>query len=183
MQWIEVVSKESNSIEAELSCYEDQKLIFGKICAEIGKNGVTSNKVEGDMKSPVGTFKLGPVFGDKDHQVYAKNMPYLLITDDLECVDDPNSIYYNQFVYKNQIKDCDWKSSEKMKEMGDLYSLGIVIQYNQNPVIPNKGSAIFIHKLNKRKKGTHGCVALDENYLKKIVSWIDSSKDPFIKIN
>lgn len=182
MQWIKVESKDSNKIYALLSCYEGEELMFGPFFVQVGKKGLTSLKVEGDKKTPIGRWKLGPLFGDREHKIYATKMDYLLITDDLECVDDPNSIYYNQFIYKKQIEVIDWKSSEKMSEMGDVYSLGIVIQYNQNPTIPFKGSAIFIHKSNAKHLGTEGCIGVKENDLKKIVSWLDKSKFPEINI-
>ncbi|MBM3192950.1 MAG: hypothetical protein FJZ59_01805 [Chlamydiae bacterium] len=183
MQLIKVISNESKNIEALLYCYEDEKLILGPFFVHVGKKGITLDKVEGDKKSPVGTFRLGPIFGDRAHMIYAKKMDYLLITDELECVDDPNSIYYNQFIYKNQIEVIDWKSSEKMNEIGELYSLGVVVQYNQNPTIAFKGSAIFMHNLCKESYGTQGCIGVSKSDLKKIVSWLDETKFPHITIN
>ena len=32
----------------------------------IGKNGLTSKKIEGDQKTPIGTYKLGSLFYRKD---------------------------------------------------------------------------------------------------------------------
>ena len=45
----------------ETLLYDDFKF---KCC--IGKNGTTSNKIEGDKKTPKGVFALGPVFYRKD---------------------------------------------------------------------------------------------------------------------
>ena len=45
----------------ETLLYDDFKF---KCC--IGKNGTTSNKIEGDKKTPKGIFSLGPVFYRKD---------------------------------------------------------------------------------------------------------------------
>ena len=36
--------------------------------AYIGRNGTTDNKVEGDGKTPIGTFKLGKIFGLADKE-------------------------------------------------------------------------------------------------------------------
>ena len=32
----------------------------------VGKNGFTKNKVEGDKKTPKGTYKIGPLYYRKD---------------------------------------------------------------------------------------------------------------------
>ena len=37
-----------------------------KFRCSIGKNGTTSNKIEGDKKTPKGIFSLGPVFYRED---------------------------------------------------------------------------------------------------------------------
>ena len=45
------------------------------------------------------------------------------------------------------------------------YDFFIVINYNTNPVIRGKGSAIFLH-LTKKYKSTNGCIAVKiENFL------------------
>ena len=43
-------------------------LIFDefKFRCSIGKNGITNNKIEGDNCTPIGTFKLGPLYYRKD---------------------------------------------------------------------------------------------------------------------
>ena len=38
-----------------------------------------------------------------------------------------------------------------------------------NPIIKNKGSAIFIHVAKKNFKKTEGCIAIKKNYLIKII--------------
>ena len=117
LQLIVVVTPDWDAVEGTLYCYErtlsdlQWKLVGSYIDVELGKKGMAPgrgvlqleeqwgmHKKEGDMKSPAGIFVLGPAFGDEAHQHYALNMPFRLITDDLEYVDDPNSLYYNQFV-------------------------------------------------------------------------------------
>ena len=151
----------------------------------LGRNGMAWGidqsgpmKKEGDGRSPAGFFFLGPAFGDAEHLPYAKKIPFLLITEDLECVDDPDSVYYNQFVYANTIEKLDWKSSEKMKEIGPLYALGLVVQYNRDPVIPGRGSAIFMHIWRNKGSGSGGCTTMQENDLQDVISWLDSEQHP-----
>ena len=38
-----------------------------------------------------------------------------------------------------------------------------------NPIIKNKGSAIFIHVARKNYKKTEGCIAIKKNHLLKII--------------
>ena len=52
------------------------------------------------------------------------------------------------------------------------YDYFIVLDYNINPIIPNKGSAIFLH-LTKNYKPTEGCIAIkkkDFEILLKIIN-------------
>ena len=47
------------------------------------------------------------------------------------------------------------------------YDLLINIKYNQNPSIKGKGSAIFLHLINKKFKSTKGCISiLKKDFLK-----------------
>ena len=41
-----------------------------------------------------------------------------------------------------------------------LYDLVAVLGYNDDPVVPGKGSAIFLHLARPDFSATHGCVAL-----------------------
>ena len=81
--------------------------------------------------------------------------------------DDPNSIHYNK-----QIKLPNKFSHEKLYRKDNIYDLIVVLDYNMNPIIKNKGSAIFIHIANKFYKKTKGCIALKKENLIKILSQI-----------
>jgi hypothetical protein len=56
-----------------------------------------------------------------------------------------------------------------------------VLSYNTNPIIKNKGSAIFMHIAKDSYKKTRGCIALKKEHLIKIISKI--KKNTKIKIN
>ena len=70
---------------------------FNEICY-IGKNGMTKAKREGDLKTPIGIFKLGIAFGihKKDEININSSINYIKINKNLYWVDDVNSKYYNQ---------------------------------------------------------------------------------------
>ena len=52
---------------------------------------------------------------------------------------------------------------EKLYKKENIYDIIIVLNYNMNPLVKNKGSAIFIHVAKKNIKKTEGCVAIKKN--------------------
>lgn len=191
LQVLLVLTPDWNSVQGVLYRYErpslqsNWQLAAGSpVPINVGQGGMAwgngsqeqPQKIEGDKKAPAGIFSLGPVFGDRDHRAQAQNMPFLLIDKDLECVDDPSSIHYNQFVDANTVI-RDWKSSEKMQEIGFLYALGIVVGHNTSRVI-GRGSCIFMHIWRDKEKGSHGCTVMEEKHLSEIVSWLNMKKNP-----
>ncbi len=144
--------------------------------AGIGKNGFAfpDEKKEGDGKSPTGIFKLGKLFS------YEKKIHTLLenqqTTKDDKWIDDVNSVDYNTYVNGS----TEAKSYENLLLNNDFYKYCIVIQYNTNPVIKGKGSAIFFHLASNPISFTAGCVAIQEDYMKLMVSWLDPKQNPTI---
>lgn len=183
MQLIVVLSQNWDVNQANLyrfektSTNEPWRQVGRDVRVFLGVNGLSEYKAEGDGKSPAGIFSLGTVFGDHRHQVYASKMPYLLITEDLECVDDSDSRFYNCFVDKNTLP-RDWKSSEKMQNIGDVYHLGLVIRYNCQPIVAGAGSCIFMHISSGT--GTAGCTALLRQDLIELVTWLDAAQNPML---
>jgi L,D-peptidoglycan transpeptidase YkuD (ErfK/YbiS/YcfS/YnhG family) len=197
-QLLVVVSSDWNAVDATL--YRFQRTSMGEwervapsIPVVLGRQGMGwgrglfdlkdekgAHKKESDGKSPAGLFLLGPAFGDPLHQPSAKQMPFLPITDDLECVDDPHSAYYNQFIHASSIQNRDWNSSEKMKEVGFLYAIGLVVHHNLDPVQAGMGSAIFMHIWREKGKGTAGCTAMEADHMREILEWLDSNHHPCI---
>jgi L,D-peptidoglycan transpeptidase YkuD (ErfK/YbiS/YcfS/YnhG family) len=90
--------------------------------------------------------------------------------------DDPDSHFYNQ-----QISLPTKFNHEKLYRNDNLYDLVLVLNYNTNPIIKNKGSAIFIHIAKKNYKKTKGCIALKKKHLIELISKI--KKNTKIKIN
>jgi L,D-peptidoglycan transpeptidase YkuD (ErfK/YbiS/YcfS/YnhG family) len=90
--------------------------------------------------------------------------------------DDPSRNLYNR-----QIKLPNKFSHEKLYRKDNLYDLILVLNYNANRIIKNKGSAIFIHIAKKNYKKTKGCIALKKIHLIELISKI--KKNTKIKIN
>ena len=165
-----------------------------KIPVVLGKNGLawgrglhsldSSNvplKKEGDGKSPAGVFTLSAVFGHAlKTDMNNLKMPYMHITDMLECIDDTSSQYYNKIVLRNDVEKIDWNSSEKMQQYGIWYALGIVVDHNKNPEVKGAGSCIFLHNWSDSNETSAGCTEMAPANLKEIVYWLDSSKNPVL---
>jgi L,D-peptidoglycan transpeptidase YkuD (ErfK/YbiS/YcfS/YnhG family) len=89
--------------------------------------------------------------------------------------DDPKSKFYNKLV-----KLPSKFSHEKFYRKDNIYNIVVVLDYNLNPIIKNKGSAIFIHVAKKNYKTTHGCLGLKQSDLIRLISII--KKNQKIKI-
>ena len=85
--------------------------------------------------------------------------------------DDPKSYYYNRLV-----KIPNKFSYEKLYRKDNIYNIIIVLDYNLNPIIKNKGSAIFIHVANKNYKSTQGCIGLNQNDLLQLIELIKNNE-------
>jgi len=128
-----------------------------KFKCSLGKNGISSKKKEGDLKTPKGTYSIGPLFYRKDKLKNIKTkLKKIIIKKNMFWCDDIKSKYYNKLVRSNKIGRC-----EKMLRSDNKYNLLIIINYNTQNTIKNKGSAIFIH-LTENYKKTKGCIALKE---------------------
>lgn len=126
-------------------------------------------KQEGDGRSPAGVFRISHSFGFAPK--ITNNDFYIPITPTTECVDDVNSKYYNQIVDRLNIKDVDWNSSEKMRQV-EGYRYGAVVAYNDPPKA-GQGSCIFLHIWSGPGQGTAGCTAMPDSDAQKLLEWVD----------
>lgn len=131
----------------------------------VGKNGFTPNKIEGDKKTPIGRFKMTHVYYRPDivDKPYT-NLPISALTSDMGWSDDVNDPNYNQLV-----KLPHNFSHEKLYRNDSVYDLLITTSHNSKPIVPGKGSAIFIHSIGINKEHTDGCLALHRNDLLHII--------------
>lgn len=139
----------------------------------IGKNGMISNKHEGDYETPEGKYTITKAFGR--HANPGTKLTYRKITADDVWVDDSKSTLYNtwQLASKNNGR---WNSAEKMNI--SLYDYGFVINYNLTRT-PGKGSAIFFH-IAGSSGYTAGCTATSKSNVISILKWLDPTKKPII---
>ena len=140
---------------------------YFKCC--IGKKGLTKKKIEGDLKTPTGTFKIGKLYYRKDRLSSPNsNLSKVPITKNMGWCDDiKNKKNYNKLIkVQKKIK------HEKLYRDDFKYNLMIPIEYNTKKRILGKGSCIFLH-LTKNYNPTKGCIALKESDFLVMLKLID----------
>lgn len=147
--------------------------------AVIGRSGMAleGEKREGDGRTPSGIFPLGFAFG------YAPTLDirwrYRPSNPDDVWIDDPEAPEYNTLARKSHTKA---KSFEYLKRADDLYKLGLVVEYNTAPAVPNLGSAIFMHLWKDQTSGTAGCVAMAESSMLSLLAWLNPDFRVYVAI-
>lgn len=149
---------------------------------QIGKYGAIPSyrKIEGDGCTPMGNFKILKIYYRKDkfssfNQRKLKRFDINKITRRCIWYDDPKTYRYNNY---DQLSDSPFQiySFEKLWRKDDVYDIILVLDYNINPVISKKGSAIFIHCSFDDNRATDGCVSLMKKDLKFILNNLQTIK-------
>jgi L,D-peptidoglycan transpeptidase YkuD (ErfK/YbiS/YcfS/YnhG family) len=96
-------------------------------------------------------------------------------------VEDPASPYYNRFLHVRCGSTPPFHTtSEEMSRSPTAYRHLAVIAYNTSPVVPGRGSGIFLHVSTGRP--TLGCVSLSLSQLVATLRWLRPSAAPRIAI-
>ena len=158
----------------------------GVVAAGEGRAVAGPVKKEGDGKSPAGVFQLGTAFGDAPGILSGSKMKYMELTPSIECVDDVSSRYYNRVVDRSTTAEVDWKSSEHMRDVGEAYRMGIVVDHNgiaglsSKPPARGGGSCIFLHLWQGPGHGTAGCTAMAPGEMEMLLRWLDPKRRPLL---
>jgi D-alanyl-D-alanine dipeptidase len=207
-QIIVVTTPDWNTVQGRLQRYERAKPgeawrpVDQAIPIVVGKNGMAWGngvvatesfhantdpvKHEGDGRSPAGVFSLGTAFGDAPEPLSGTMLPYRSLTPSIECVDDVDSKSYNRIVDRSRAQ-VDWKSSEHMRDVGEAYRWGIVVNHNgiantgsaPSPV-RGGGSCIFLHIWRDAAHGTAGCTAMEPMEIETLLRWLDPKRKPVL---
>ncbi|MCW9036176.1 MAG: L,D-transpeptidase family protein [Rhodospirillales bacterium] len=169
----------NSSNHLEINVFPNKEVVFKDhhyTCA-LGRSGIGKKQKEGDGLTPLGTFALREVFYRADRIEKPKtNLPIYSISKTMGWCDDPNSKEYNKKV------ELPFDGSHESLWRDDgLYDLIVVVGYNDDPIIPNKGSAIFLHVAKPEYQPTEGCVAFALADLITILK--DCSNEAVLKIN
>jgi L,D-peptidoglycan transpeptidase YkuD (ErfK/YbiS/YcfS/YnhG family) len=124
-------------------------------CA-LGRGGVRRDKREGDGATPAGSWPMRRLLYRADRLERPRTrLPSSAIRPQDGWCDAPQDPNYNQPV------DLPYPASAEMlcREDG-VYDLIVPLGYNDAPVVPGAGSAIFLHVARSDLASTEGCVAL-----------------------
>jgi L,D-peptidoglycan transpeptidase YkuD (ErfK/YbiS/YcfS/YnhG family) len=183
-QQLVTVYAHSGTTVASLALWRRSGACFRRVAgpwtARLGRSGLSSHKREGDGTTPTGTYRFGAI-------VYgiAPNPGVKFAYHQLVCGDwwdeDSSSSTYNTFRHVA----CGTQppfggDSEALWRISPQYRYFAVIEYNAHPVVPGRGSAIFLHVSTAH--GTAGCVSLPEAQLVQLLRWLRPGAKPMITI-
>ena len=115
--------------------------------------------------TPKGKYKIKYILYRKDRiKKIDSKIKKIAIKKNMGWCNDSKSKNYNRLIKLPSVYNF-----EKLFKNNNTYDILIVLDYNMNPTIKNKGSAIFIHVAKKNYKKTEGCIALKKNDLLKII--------------
>lgn len=188
-QLVLAVAEKPNATRGSIYCFAYDSAgdawIFqeaiGKKLAYFGYNGISHQHAEGDGASPIGLYALTYAFGNAQEPEGLK-VPWRPITPYSDWVGDATSPYYNTWQERNDpaiTQLWDFDSSEHLEDYPKQYAYSMVIDYNSDPVVPGKGSAIFFHCSTG---STAGCIGMKEGDFLQVLQWLDSEKAPYIFI-
>ena len=136
-----------------------------KVKCSIGKRGIGRKTKEGDLITPKGKYTIKYILYRKDRvKKIQSKIKTIVIRNNMGWCDDPKSKNYNKL-----IKLPSAFGYEKLFKKENVYDIILVLNYNMNPIVKNKGSAIFIHVVKGNYKRTEGCIALKKIHLLKIL--------------
>jgi L,D-peptidoglycan transpeptidase YkuD (ErfK/YbiS/YcfS/YnhG family) len=134
-------------------------------CA-VGRGGVAMKDREGDGITPAGVWPLRNVLYRPDRLAPpGTRLPTSPLAPADGWCETPNDPDYNR-----PVRLPHRSSSETMWREDALYDVVVVVGYNDDPVVPGKGSAIFVHLARPDYGPTAGCVALSREDLLEAVA-------------
>jgi L,D-peptidoglycan transpeptidase YkuD (ErfK/YbiS/YcfS/YnhG family) len=96
-------------------------------------------------------------------------------------VDDPRSPNYNRFRHVRCGARPPFEATgEDLSRSPSAYRHFAFIRYNTAPIVPGRGSGIFLHA--SIGKPTHGCVSLPLPHLVTLLRWLRPASAPLIAI-
>jgi len=139
-------------------------------CA-LGKGGVVSpdDKREGDGATPAALLPMRALWLREDRMARPSvALPIHPITEQIGWCEKPEFPDYNRPVTLPH-PGC---TEERLWREDHLYDAIVELGWNDDPVVPGKGSAIFMHLAREGYKPTAGCVALAREDLVQVLDGI-----------
>jgi L,D-peptidoglycan transpeptidase YkuD (ErfK/YbiS/YcfS/YnhG family) len=154
--------------------------VDGPWTARVGRNGLADRRREGDGTTPAGVYTIGSVmYGNSSNPGVRYRYRRLVCGDWWN--EDPRSPTYNTFQHVR----CGTRPPFRTTTPGlwqekRAYHHFAVIEFNMRPVVPGRGSGIFLHA--QTGNSTNGCVSLPTDKLVTVLRWLDPAKKPRIAI-
>ena len=126
-------------------------------CA-LGRAGVAppGAKREGDGRTPAGIWALQRVLYRSDRLAPPRTaLPIAPLAPDDGWCDAPEDAAYNR-----PVKHPHPASAERLWRADHIYDIIVVLGFNDAPVTPGAGSAIFFHLAQEDYAPTAGCIAI-----------------------
>lgn len=123
----------------------------------IGRGGVVraDEKTEGDMGTPEGSWSLLWLYWRADRLAFPTTpVPGVPLGPRQGWSEAPQDPQYNR-----PIRHPHPYPADRMARGDGLYDICAVTDHNRQPVVPGRGSAIFVHLWRKPRHPTAGCVA------------------------
>jgi L,D-peptidoglycan transpeptidase YkuD (ErfK/YbiS/YcfS/YnhG family) len=183
-QQLVTVHAEPGSTLASLALWERRGACFRRVAgpwtAHLGSSGLSTHKREGDGATPTGTFRFGAtMYGIAPNPGVAFTYHRLVCGDWWD--EDPTTTAYNTFRHVACGTTPPFRGgSEALWRISPQYRYFAVIEYNARPVVPGRGSAIFLHVSTGR--ATAGCISLPEGELLHVLRWLRPAARPAIAI-
>ena len=138
-----------------------------RLPAIIGRSGYVraADKREGDGATPCGRWPVRAVYYRQDRvSCPPTKIACYQITADCGWCDDPDSSAYNRHI----TRPFDFRHEQMWREDA-AYDYVVELGYNDDPVMPGHGSAIFLHCIAAAQISTAGCVAIDRDNLGRLI--------------
>jgi L,D-peptidoglycan transpeptidase YkuD (ErfK/YbiS/YcfS/YnhG family) len=148
--------------------------------AWLGQRGVSEHRREGDRTTPAGAFGFLPTMYGVAANPGVRYRYHRVVCGDW-WVEDARSPWYNRFKHVPCGSRPSFRvTSEDMSRSPTAYRHLAVIAYNRNPIVPGRGSGIFVHASTRRP--TLGCVSLPLPQLLVTLRWLRPQSRPLIVI-
>ncbi|MFI5763392.1 L,D-transpeptidase [Streptomyces sp. NPDC051563] len=152
----------------------------GSAPARFGANGLTEGmtRTQGTNTTPAGLYGLPYAFGIA-HAPAGTAYPYRRVTPDSWWCQDNASASYNRWV-EPLPADCAPGEAEHLTTYAQQYAHALVIAFNYEQPVRNRGAGIFLHV--NGKGATAGCVSVPADAMRAVLRWANPRRHPHIAI-
>jgi L,D-peptidoglycan transpeptidase YkuD (ErfK/YbiS/YcfS/YnhG family) len=183
-QLITVESPSRSSTRATLRLWRREgacwKAAGGPWAARVGRSGLSGNRREGDGTTPTGTYRIGRTMYGIAPDPGVRYRYRRIVCGDY-WVEDPSSPSYNRFRHVPCGRTPPFRvSGERLWQATTAYRHLAVVEFNMNPVVPGRGSGIFLHATTGGP--TNGCISLPLAQLRQVLRWLNPAASPRIQI-